>query len=144
MAGGYTSRAFIGRAEELRRLAATLDRAKQEQPQLVLVAGDAGVGKTRLLLEFAGRAQQRGSRVLVGGCMELGDIGLAYLPIVDALRGLADEPADADLLAEVATTTPGISRLLLGIEQGSPVDGLPGDGLDQLQMFDGVRALLVG
>ena len=60
MAGGYTSRAFIGRAEELRRLAATLDRAEQDQPQLVLLAGDAGMGKTRLLLEFADRAQQRG------------------------------------------------------------------------------------
>ena len=88
MAGGYTSRAFIGRAEELRRLGATLDRAEQEQPQLVLLAGDAGMGKTRLLLEFAGRAQQRGWRVLVGGCVELGDIGLAYLPVVDALRVL--------------------------------------------------------
>jgi Cdc6-like AAA superfamily ATPase len=71
MAGGYTSRVFIGRAEELRRLAAALDRAEQERPQLVLVAGDAGMGKTRLLLEFAGRARQRGSRVLVGGCVEL-------------------------------------------------------------------------
>ena len=61
MAGGYTSRGFIGRAEELRRLGATLGRAEQEQPQLVLLAGDAGMGKTRLLLEFADRAQQRGA-----------------------------------------------------------------------------------
>jgi predicted ATPase len=63
MAGGYTSRAFIGRAKELRRLGVTLDRAEQDQPQLVLLAGDAGMGKTRLLLEFADRAQQRGWRV---------------------------------------------------------------------------------
>ena len=42
MVGRFTSRVFIGRAEELRRLAVTLDRAEQEQPQLVLLAGDAG------------------------------------------------------------------------------------------------------
>ena len=41
---------FIGRAAELARLDAALDRAGQGRPQVVLVAGDAGVGKTRLLL----------------------------------------------------------------------------------------------
>ena len=35
----------------------------------------------------------------MGGSVELGDIGLAYLPVVDALRGLADDPAEAKLLA---------------------------------------------
>jgi predicted ATPase len=143
MAGGFTSRAFIGRAEELRRLAATLDRAEQEQPQLVLVAGDAGMGKTRLLLEFVGRAQQRGSRVLVGGCVELGDIGLAYLPVADALRGLVDDPAEAELVAEVAATMPGLGRLLPEVARSGPAGALAGDGLDQLQVFDAVRALLL-
>src|SRR5215207_9276443 len=143
MAGGFTSRAFIGRAEELQRLAARLDRSEQEQPQLVLLAGDAGVGKTRLLLEFADRAQQRGSRVLVGGCVELGDIGLAYLPVVDALRGLVDDPADAHLLAEVAATAPGLSRLLPGLKEVGSTGALAGDGQDQLQLFDAVRALLM-
>jgi predicted ATPase len=141
MAGGYTSRAFIGRAEELRRLAATLDRAEQDQPQLVLLAGDAGMGKTRLLLEFADQAQQRGSRVLVGGCVELGDIGLAYLPVLDALRGLADDPEEADLVAEVALTAPGLGRLLPEVAGSGPTGA--GDGLEQLQVFDAVRALLL-
>ena len=82
-------------------------------------------------------------RVLVGGCVELGDIGLAYLPVVDALRGLADDPADAELLAEVAATAPGLGRLLPGSSR--PARGRTGnDGLDQLQVFDAVRALLVG
>src|SRR5215204_5379964 len=136
MAGGFTSRAFIGRAEELRRLAVTLDRAEQEQPQLVLLAGDAGMGKTRLVVEFAGRAQQRGSRVLVGGCVELGDIGLAYLPVVDALRGLVDDPEEADLVAEVAATMPGVGRLLPKVARSGPTGA--GDGLEQLQVFDTV------
>jgi predicted ATPase len=143
MAGGFTSRAFIGRAEELRRFAATLDRVEQEQPQLVLLAGDAGMGKTRLLVEFAGRAQQRGSRVLVGGCVELGDIGLAYLPVVDALRGLVEDPAEAELVAEVAATVPGLGWLLPEVARSGLTGALAGAGLEQLQVFDAVRALLV-
>jgi hypothetical protein len=99
MAGGFPSSAFIGRASELQRLEAVLDRAERDQPRVVLLAGDAGVGKTRLLLTFADRARRRGTRVLLGAAVELGDIGLAYLPVVDALRELVDDPEDANLLA---------------------------------------------
>jgi DNA-binding CsgD family transcriptional regulator/tetratricopeptide (TPR) repeat protein len=142
MTGGFTPQGFIGRADELSRLKATLDRAEQRRPQVVLLTGDAGVGKTRLLLEFAEQARRRGGRVLAGGCVELGDIGLAYLPIVDALRGLGDDPAEAELLVEVATTAPGLGRLLPGIDQAGPAGGI-GDGQDQLQVFDAVRTLLM-
>jgi hypothetical protein len=62
---------FIGRAAELGRLDAALDRAGHGQPQVLLLAGEAGVGKTRLLAAFADRARGRGVRVLAGGCVEL-------------------------------------------------------------------------
>jgi predicted ATPase len=52
MAGEFPSSAFIGRAVELGRLDVVLERAEQGRPQVVLVAGDAGVGKTRLLLRL--------------------------------------------------------------------------------------------
>jgi len=143
MAGGFTSPALIGRADELHRLEEILARAEQGRPQLVLLAADAGVGKTRLLAEFADRASRRGVRVLVGGCVELGDIGLAYLPVVDALRGLADDPADAELLAEVAVSAPGLRRLLPGAAGPAPTAAQAGVGLDQLQVLDGVRAVLL-
>jgi len=140
MVGGLQSPAFIGRAVELRRLEALLERAEQGRPQMVLLAGDAGVGKTRLLLALADRAHRRGMRVLVGASVELGDIGLPYLPVVDALRELADDPEEARLLADATMTAPGLGRLLPGIEPA----GLTGDGLDQLQVLDAVRAVLVG
>jgi DNA-binding CsgD family transcriptional regulator/tetratricopeptide (TPR) repeat protein len=144
MAGEFQSSAFIGRAVELGRLNAVLDRAEQGSPQVVLVAGDAGVGKTRLLLAFADRARRRGMRVFMGACVELGDIGLAYLPVVDALRELADDPEEARLLVGAATTAPGLGRLLPGIERAGPAAGLAADGLDRLQVLDAVRAVLVG
>jgi len=142
MTGGFTPQGLIGRAAELQRLQAVLGRAEQGRPQLVLLAGEAGVGKTRLLLEFADQAHRCGVRVLTGGCVELGDIGLAYLPVVDALRGLADDPADAELLPEIAATAPGLSRLLPGMTGPGPTGALASDGLDQFQVFDAVRALL--
>src|SRR6266545_4479686 len=117
MAGGIMSRGLIGRVVELGRLDATLGRVVQGRPQVVLLAGDAGVGKTRLLLAFAERARGRGMRVLAGGCVELGDIGVAYLPVVDALRELADDPGEAKLLAGIAVTAPGLGRLLPGVER---------------------------
>jgi hypothetical protein len=135
---------LIGRTAELGRLDAALDRAGHGQPQVLLLAGEAGVGKTRLLAAFADRARGRGVRVLAGGCVELGDIGLAYLPVVDALRGLADDPEEAGLLAGAAVTAPGLGRLLPGIGPAAPPGGLPGDGLEQWQVFDAVRAVLVG
>ena len=69
--------------------------------------------------------------MLAGGCVKLGDIGLAYLPVVDALRGLVDDPADAELLAEVAMTAPGLGRLLPGIQQVKPAHAQEIEGLDQ-------------
>ncbi|HET7519754.1 MAG TPA: AAA family ATPase, partial [Actinomycetes bacterium] len=140
MAGELPSSAFIGRAVELGRLDAVLERAEQGSPQVVLVAGDAGVGKTRLLLALADRARRRGMRVLAGGCVELGDIGLPYLPVVVAVRELADDPEEARLLADAATTAPGLGRLLPGIAPAGPTGG----DVDQLQVLDAVRAVLVG
>src|SRR4051812_50024215 len=77
---------MVGRAEELARLMAHVDRAVGGHPSAVLVAGDAGVGKTRLLDELSRRAAERGVRVLTGHCGDLGEGGPPYPPFVDLLR----------------------------------------------------------
>ncbi|HEX3211004.1 MAG TPA: AAA family ATPase, partial [Actinomycetota bacterium] len=66
------------------------------------------------------------------------------LPVADALRGLVDDPEEAELLARAATTAPGLGRLLPGIDPAWPVGAPAGDSLDQLQVLDAVRAVLVG
>jgi DNA-binding CsgD family transcriptional regulator/tetratricopeptide (TPR) repeat protein len=89
MAERVSSPTFVGRVEELHRLAATLERAGAGEPGMVLLGGEAGVGKTRLVGELAGRAEAAGAQVLAGGCIELGEGALPFAPVVEALRPLA-------------------------------------------------------
>ncbi|QFG27019.1 AAA family ATPase [Actinomadura sp. WMMB 499] len=74
---------LVGRSDELRRLEDALAAA----PGAVLIGGEAGLGKTRLIREFAGSVGDR-ARVLVGGCLELGSDGLPFAPFTTVLRGL--------------------------------------------------------
>ena len=86
MAGRISSPVFVGRSEEIERLQVMLDGASGGAVGTVLIGGEAGVGKTRLLSEFRSRAQASGARVLVGGCVDLGDGARPYDPFVAALR----------------------------------------------------------
>jgi predicted ATPase len=82
MGGRVSSSALFFRVEELQVLEALFDEASQGHPQVGLLGGEAGIGKTRLLVELAGRARQRGSRVLMGGCVALGEVDVPYVPVV--------------------------------------------------------------
>ncbi|HET7517553.1 MAG TPA: AAA family ATPase, partial [Actinomycetes bacterium] len=138
------SSGIVRRAEELARLLAALERVEQGRPALVLVSGDAGMGKTRLLVELADRARRRGAQVLVGGYLEVGDIGLPYVPLIAALRGFAAEADNDELLAAAAKGLPGLGRLLPELADQPTADAAPFDhSLEQLQLFDAVSTLLV-
>src|SRR6185503_13937830 len=84
-----TSSRLIGRAAELGELEAALRDAADGRPSLAFVAGESGVGKSRLIAELAARAHEDGARLAVGECVELGDEELPYAPIVSVLRSLA-------------------------------------------------------
>ena len=79
-----SSPTFVGRAEQLARFDHALARAAEGEPAALLVAGDSGVGKTRLVSEYAERARAASARVLTGDCVELGEGELPYAPIVGA------------------------------------------------------------
>ena len=80
-----TSSRFIGRHAELAELEAALADAAARRPSIVFVAGESGVGKTRLLVEFhrAGDGDPP-ARVICGDCVELGEGELPYAPLVAA------------------------------------------------------------
>ena len=89
MATRVTSSRFVGRAAELAELGSALSAAVEGRPGLAFVAGESGVGKTRLVCELERRARADGVRVLNGECVDLGESELAYAPIAAALRPLA-------------------------------------------------------
>ncbi|MFF7358387.1 AAA family ATPase [Streptomyces filipinensis] len=80
---------FVGRTEELDTLNNALARARAGEPQALLLGGEAGVGKTRLVEEFATAAGGH-AVVAVGGCVEIGADGLPFAPFSTALRALRD------------------------------------------------------
>jgi DNA-binding CsgD family transcriptional regulator/tetratricopeptide (TPR) repeat protein len=113
MMGRATSTRFVGREEEFRRLQRGLHSAAAGQPGTVLIAGEAGVGKTRLVQEFAGRVGGE-AQVLLGSCIPMTGGGLPYGPIVDALRPLARDLGPVELDELLGPTPDDLSRLLPG------------------------------
>ncbi|MFE2866955.1 AAA family ATPase [Embleya sp. NPDC059259] len=130
--------ALVGRGEEVARLDEALARGRAGDPCAVLLAGDAGVGKTRLLAEATARAAGAGMTVLTGHCVDLGDVGLPYLPFVEVLRGL-----DADArYGEVLAAHPAVERLLRAGGGAAEYAGALPDAGVRLRLLEDVAALL--
>ncbi len=92
--------AFVGRVRELEQLAQIWTKAQSRHPQLVLLAGEPGIGKTRLSMAFARMVAENGAAVLVGRCDEEGLV--PYQPFVEALTWYVRVCSDGDLRAHLA------------------------------------------
>jgi predicted ATPase len=79
---------IVGRDGELAALEAALAATRGGEPVAVLLGGGTGVGKTRLVTEFAARVAGAGGRALTGGCLELGAAGPPFAPFTAVLRQL--------------------------------------------------------
>ena len=101
---------LLGRAEELERLRSAVRNAATGDPSTVLLAGDAGVGKTRLLRELGEWAAGEDLTLLVGHCVDLGELGLPYLPFTEVLAALTRTPDPA--IAEMIARHPSVVSLL--------------------------------
>jgi DNA-binding NarL/FixJ family response regulator/tetratricopeptide (TPR) repeat protein len=112
---------LVGREDELATALAAVRQAAENPPlaTALVVDGDAGIGKTRLLTELSAAAQQAGFRTLVGHCVDLGDAPPPYLPFTEAFGRLAaDEPS---IGAALARDYPALSRLLpRGLSEQQP------------------------
>ncbi|MFJ9538642.1 AAA family ATPase [Streptomyces sp. NPDC101225] len=109
---------FVGRAEELKTLNDALARAAGGEPQALLIGGEAGVGKTRLVEEFATAASQEGAVFALGGCVEIGADGLPFAPFSTALRALRRELPEA-LAGAAAGQEEELTRLLPELGESS-------------------------
>src|SRR5512134_3507855 len=90
---------FVGRDDDCERLSRLLGLGPGEgRTGMVVLSGDAGIGKTRLLTELAARAREQGWSVLVGHCLGEAGSSLPYLPFTEMLGRLevaAPEQVDA-------------------------------------------------
>src|SRR5829696_4757614 len=135
---------LIGRERELAALRACLDAALAGRGGGALLAGEPGIGKTRLAEETAAIARERGARVLWGRTYE-GEGAPAYWPWIEVLRGLlrgADDEGARALLgahaAEAAQLLPELRRLLPNLSE--PAELEPAEA--RFRLFDAVASML--
>ncbi|WP_169809329.1 ATP-binding protein [Actinomadura chibensis] len=128
---GTAGPVFAGRAAELDALRAAHARSCAGEPAAVLVGGEAGAGKTRLITEFA-----RDRRALTGCCLDLGAASLPYAPFSAILRRAG---RDAVVALMPGTAVPELGRLMPGLTAAPPP---PDDGTGQLRLFEHVLTLV--
>jgi DNA-binding CsgD family transcriptional regulator/tetratricopeptide (TPR) repeat protein len=122
---------LVGRARELDQLLGLAGVTEPDARDVVLLGGDAGIGKTRLLRELGTAAREAGHRVLAGHCLDLGDSALPYQPFAEAFAGLSDDERGV-----LAGRFPALGPLL---PWPSPS---PGPGVERAELFASVVAAL--
>lgn len=139
-----TAASFVGRARELTELESALEDALSGRGGVVLLAGEPGIGKSRLADELAEQARGRGARVLWGRCWEAGGAP-AYWPWVQSIRSYVRETESerlrAELGAEAATLAqmlPELRTLFPDLPEPSPVEFEEA----RFRLFDAAAALL--
>ena len=147
---------LLGRQPELSELGTAVGLGERPRPAAVVLGGDAGVGKTRLLGEVGGLAAEQGWRVLVGHCLDLGDSALPLLPFTEILGRVDDEARE--ILAPVVAHHPGLARLLPAVramtaqQPAAGTGGTPGaappsgggrdEGAARAELVEAVHAML--
>ncbi len=133
MAQRVSAAVMVGRDAPLQALDQAYSAARTGDGQVVVVGGEAGAGKTRLVTEFLDRTT--GATQLVGGCLELGQAVMPLAPIATILRGLARDLGE-DRAADL------VGPELLGFLPGHARAALDPHWTGQGGMFEAFRAVL--
>jgi hypothetical protein len=143
--GRFARSEFVGRSLELDRLQRAVDAALGGHGSLVMLAGEPGIGKTRLAERASEYAGLRGAQTLLGHCHET-EAGIPYLPFVEAIRQYVAERPDDVLREELGSAGPDVAKIVSEVTQRLP-DVKPGPRgdpeEDRYRLFDGVASFLV-
>ena len=120
MARRMTSPVLVGRSELVARFDDALDETAQGRPRHAVIGGEAGVGKSRLLAEMRAHAEERGARVLVGGCVSMGSEGLPFSPYAEIIRSLVAADGAATVIALAGRAAADLARLVPALDRGKP------------------------
>ncbi|MDO9397854.1 MAG: AAA family ATPase, partial [Herbiconiux sp.] len=137
-----TSPSLIGRESDLAALRDALDEACSGVTRAVVVGGEAGIGKTRLLAEFLAEPGD-GVLVLRGQCVDLGRDAPPYAPVIAVLRGLLDHVGEPALREAAGPGSAALGVLLPELRAAAdepPVEAAAAGGADRL--FDAVATAL--
>jgi class 3 adenylate cyclase len=131
---------LVGRESEVTELEDALLAANRGDGQIVLLAGEAGVGKSRLAAELERRAKKIGMTTLSGGCSEA-DLALPYLPFLEALGNYLTVANLEDVRLELGPLRRELAHLFPQLEPDAPRD--TGDPTQaKLRLFEAIIALL--
>jgi DNA-binding CsgD family transcriptional regulator len=135
-----SSPAFVGRGEQLDALRAALLRAEAGEAGAVVISGESGVGKTRLVEEFGRAVRAAEGRVLVGGCVDVGGSELPYAPLLGVLRSLVRDTDPGQLEELIGAGGNELGRLLPELQVGGTrLEAV--DPLAQARLFEALLGL---
>src|ERR1700675_4842502 len=131
---------LVGREPEVTELEDALLAANRGDGQIVLLAGEAGVGKSRLAAELERRARKVGMATLSGGCSEA-DLALPYLPFLEALGNYLTASNLGDVRRELCSLSRELGHLFPQLEPDATRE--TGDPTQaKLRLFEAIIALL--
>src|SRR5512132_2235350 len=132
---------LVGRQEELSHLEDALLSANRSDGRFVLLAGEAGIGKTRLATELTRRAHKLGCSALWGSCSEA-ELSLPYLPFVEAIGNQLGEHDVAQVRAELGPMSGELAQLFPQLGNGAQPAATGDPAQAKLRMFESVVTLL--
>ncbi len=146
---------FAGRERELQMLEGFLKQAKDRQGQVVFVSGEAGIGKSRLILEFEQAIRDEDICWLEGRCSSYGE-NIPYLPIIDIIKQnfkVKEGDNDATIIQrvddsvvqwdEAARRNVPHLKYLLNVDPGDPTVGALDSMARRAGILDAIRALFI-
>src|SRR5262245_46755999 len=132
---------LIARQVELAALEHALDTARQNAGCVRVVAGRAGMGKSRLAQELIRRAEATGCAVLWGGCSEV-ELALPFLPFNEAIGTYLVTADHQQLRQELGPLAEAVGAIVPQLSAKAPTPDDPSNVAIRLQLFEGVVALL--
>ena len=137
---------FVGRQREMETLTAALDDALSGSGRMVMLAGEPGIGKTRLAQELASRAESLGVQVMWGSCYE-GAGAPPYWPWTTAITSYVERLNTEELASILTSGNTGISEIIPQIAKKLPGLAKPpalAPEQARFQLFDSVATFLNG
>jgi class 3 adenylate cyclase len=132
---------LVQRQDELASLEEALLAARRGEGRFVVVAGEAGIGKSRLARELSAQARRLGCGVLWGGCSEA-EISLPYLPFIEAIGNFRDAEG-LDAVAERLGPSRGpLGQLFPQLSGDNAIERAADPAQGKLRLFEAIVSLL--